>query len=138
MRYVNRAPMASSEPGVANIKALISQPHRAADIRAVPSMQTPKDWSAFRATHAPGEALLMLYLIDPDSQPKTSTKPGLTPTRREMSSPLPLVGYGICFPTVENDHFTTSASYMAVEPTWERDPDAEEVVDLEGDAGLEF
>lgn len=140
MRYVNRAPLVTSQPGVANIKALISQPHRAADIQLHPSnpMPPPTDWASLRARHSPGEALLMLYLIDPESKPKAEPKPGIKASRRTMHAPMPLVGYGICFPKVENDHFTTSASYMAVAPTWERDPDAEEVVDLEGDAGQEF
>lgn len=118
---INRAPLAKSAKGTANIKTLRSSIDRVADLpREKATSVKAEGIPAFRAETVPKQGLLVLYPISHNSKPATSS-------RRAMQAPSPLIGYSISFPTVHTDGETGGKSYWAVKPTWEIDhPEVED------------
>lgn len=116
VNLINRAPL-EKEKNEANIKALISQNDRLADIDpARIAGATGRNPEEIRSDLNPSEGLLLIYPISDKSTPsRTAEKSG---SRRPMKAPMPVMAYAINFPEVEESGSPLSNSYYAVRPDW--------------------
>lgn len=134
---VNRAPLADSAAGTANIKSLLNHDDWFTDLdpeeirRLSPEERArPRD---VRRRLARGAGQIVVYVVSKDSLPQTE---GSRRARTRMDMEKHLVALGIIFPSSGQDP-RTDATYIGVTPDWkpELDPSAEEVPqDTEGDA----
>ena len=139
---VNRAPLASSVSGEANIKALLSLSDYVADLsRDQIGAQTSLDGAAYqqlRHEHGQGRGLLLIYAVSANSVPTTVPKQGKPPVRKPMEAPDHMVGIGVIFPGFDQVLDVTDGNFFSVTPKWEI-PDGDqdglsiESLDEEGD-----
>ncbi|UWX97744.1 Z1 domain-containing protein [Arthrobacter zhaoxinii] len=120
---VNRAPLASSSAGEANIKALLSLSDYVADIStAITGQQSELDSAAFqklRKTHAGGRGLLIIYVVSANSVPTRAPKAGQPPVRRAMEAADHMIGVGVVFPGFDQINDVTDGDFYSVTPDWE-------------------
>lgn len=111
------------ESDVINIRALMSGDHQVLDLKILNDnrLLKPQHSQLFERTNAsskpeasaarreiiPGEGLILLYVVDKDSQPRESSK-----GRDGMEAPDHLIGLGVVFPHVANED---RREYFAVE-----------------------
>ena len=127
---ISRAPLATSEVGSANIKALMGSVDAVLDLgpdamRAVQKREA--EYRELRAADAEGSGLLLIYPISEHSEPTAASV--RAQSRRLLESTLPLVGVGVVFPEVLGANVADDASFVAVRPELVRDT----VEDLEED-----
>lgn len=134
---VNRAPLASSAAGTANIKSLLNHADWFADLdpSVVRGLSRDDEMQprVVRRLHAKGHGQIIVYVVSKDSCPQN---PSSARARVPMGLDAHLVGLGIIFPSSGADS-RTDATYIGVTPDWqpEMDPSAEEIpTDMEGDA----
>ena len=123
---VVRAPLAQPRD-YANIKALMSMKDRIIDLPLAGVAKrrlTEEDARRLRHEHADGRGLLVVYPIDPKSEPKSSG------ARRSMNAPQPLIGVGVVFPQVDDWEVTDPRAYYSVRPDWSYE--VGEAVDFDG------
>lgn len=120
---VNRAPLASSAPGEANIKALLSLSDYVADLpRDQIGAQTSLDGAAYqrlRQEHGQGKGLLLIYVVSANSVPTTAPKQGKPPVRKPMEAPDHIIGVGVIFPGFDQVLDVTDGNFLSVTPKWE-------------------
>lgn len=128
----NRAPLKNPGPGIANIKALMSTRDRVVDLPLKSGEQAQlkkdEDFARLRRETDPDRGLLLIYPVSMHSRPMRFRN-GRT-SRRHMEAPGHLIGLGLVFP-VEPE--VEDQTYVAVEPTWEPEPPAEDHVPLPDD-----
>lgn len=132
VRPVSRAPLNQSMDR-ANIKALMSLKDRLLDLQDVPETEVSKAddkaTRSLRARYADQHGLLVLYLIDPRSEPTAQS----INSRRTMDAPEPLVGVGLVFPTINDWEHVDPKQYFSVRPDWHMtEGEIEEIPDHEG------
>lgn len=119
---INRAPLVSSQPGEANIKALLSQSDWVADIPSglIPAASglSLEDYRALRHDHAEGNGLLTVHVVSGQSVPTREPRDGGRPTREPMNVDGQLVGIGIVFPGQEQVPDERDGNYFVVHPDW--------------------
>lgn len=141
---VNRAPLASSGQGEANIKALLSLRDYVADIStSLIGKQESLDAAGFqrlRQELGGGRGLLIVYVVSANSVPTRAPKPGRPPARRVMDAADHMIGLGIVFPGFDQVQDVTDGDFYSVTTDWEvpdgdidgfpqDDPDDDEVGD---------
>lgn len=137
VRPVSRAPLDGYSER-ANIKALMSAPDRLLDLEGVPASErsaNDSDARRLRAKYAKERGLLVMYLINPASQPTVQS----INSRREMEAAQPLIGLGLVFPTIDDWDHTDKKQYYSVRSDWHvSEDDVEEVRDMEGNHKPEY
>lgn len=128
---VNRAPLKSSAPGEANIKALLSRADWVADLPkdviASTSATDPAGYRKLRQECAGGNGLLIIYVISGNSHPfyGSEKRPSV---RQDMNVDGQLIGVGIVFPGYDQITDEGDGKYLVVHPDWEvEDGDQEEL-----------
>jgi hypothetical protein len=119
---ISRAPLASSDLGAANIKALMAPADAVLDLGSEAMQVVQKREATYRdlrASHADGAGLLLIYPISENSEPTAAS--ARAQSRRPLASTLPLVGVGVVFPEVLGANATEDASFVAVRPELVRD-----------------
>lgn len=120
---INRAPLISSQPGQANIKALLSQSDWVADIPAdmVPSSSelNAGGYRNLRQEHADGNGLLTIHVVSGRSVPMRKPRPGALPTREPMNVEGQMVAIGVVFPGQEQVADERDGNYYVVRTDWE-------------------
>lgn len=136
----NRAPLRRAQPGVANIKSLMSARDRVADLQIPPerhgSAGGEVDYAEMRKELAPSRGCLLLYPVSRHSVPMRITQ-GVRDPRREMEAPEHLLGVGLVFP---HDDEGFDATYLSVQPQWDAEDPVEEISlpdDTEGEAEVD-
>lgn len=118
---VTRRPLSKAPTGIANIKALISQPDIVTDIpQEAGGRETARSYKGLRNSLRPAaKPLLLIYPIDGQAPAPTDPTSRYFITRRGMHAPdgLALIGYALCLPTVDDERFSANAEYFAVRPT---------------------
>lgn len=118
---VTRRPLSKAPKGVANIKALISQPDILTDLpREEGERGRATNYKQLRRVLQPAaRPLLLIYPIDGQAPAPTGPTSRTYKDRRGMDAPdgLALIGYALCFPTVAHERFSADAEYFAVRPT---------------------
>lgn len=142
---ISRAPLATSEVGEANIKALMGSVDAVLDLGREVMQQVSNREATFRdlrALHADGSGLLLIYPISENSEPTGAS--ARAQSRRHMESTLPLMGIGVVFPELLGANATEDATFVAVRPELAKDTidDFDEdiefaVLDTEGDATID-
>lgn len=132
VRPVSRAPL-NQQVDRANIKALMSLKDRLLDLENVAETDVQKAddraTRTLRAQYADQRGLLVLYLIDPRSEPTARS----INSRRVMEAPEPLVGVGLVFPTIDDWEHIDPKQYFSVRPDWHlAEGEIEELPDNEG------
>lgn len=116
---INRSPLASSDPGVANLKALLSTEDWFADLdrSKIKSLEeAKKNPREVRRELANGRGLILLMPISRHSGPGRAQ--AQIASRRRMRAPDHLMGVGIIFPEVDEGN-PGSAAYYSVMADWE-------------------
>lgn len=135
----NRAPLQQPAAGTANIKTLMSRPDRLIDLDLasgeLAGLTDEDQFTEKRRELDPDRGLLLVYPVSKVSQPMRFVN-GRT-SRRHMEAPRHLVGLGLVFPFEPG---TEDQTYIAVEPTWEPEPVAQDLPlpeDEEGEAQID-
>lgn len=120
---INRAPLVSSHPGQANIKALLSQSDWVADIPAdlVPPSSDLETggYRSLRREHANGNGLLTIHAVSGRSVPMRKPRSGTLPTRQSMNVDEQIVAIGVVFPGQEQVADERDGNYYVVRTDWE-------------------
>lgn len=128
---INRAPLITSQPDQANIKALLSQSDWVADI---PSQLVPPSseldaggYRELRREHAAGNGLLTVHVVSGRSVPMRRPRPGALPTREPMNVDGQIIAIGVVFPGQEQVAEERDGNYYVVRTDWDvPDGDPEE------------
>lgn len=117
---VNRAPLATSTVGTANLKSLLVQADWYADLdkASVPPKAQYSQARDIRREHAQGNGLLIIYAVSKSSVPLGQAQKK-TSSRREMKAPDHLVGIGMIFPEIGHEGVADEGEYYSVHPDWE-------------------
>lgn len=151
---VNRAPLQegkkpssiSDDPDAVGIRALMSSQDHLADLRilkeagipgyeSLPSRCSEKEAAEYRRSLASGRGLLVLYLVDKDSEPRQKKE---QTTRTKMKAEEHIAGFGMISPSDPTGLQRDNEVYVGVVPHWtEPEEDEDEApslfVDDEGD-----
>lgn len=120
---INRAPLASSKPGVANIKALLSQSDWVADIKdSLITNRTALGTDSYRnirQRHSGDRGLLTIHVVSGRSVPTRQPKPDALPTREPMNVDQQLIAVGIVFPDQTQIVEELDGTYLVVRTDWD-------------------
>lgn len=134
---ISRAKIKGSGPERADIKTLMSKDHRVVDLPISPSAARGMNESALMDARnndpvARARGLLLLYPIDPSSQPD----PRNVRTRTALNAPTDVIGMALVFPGNAEEKSSVNSSYVSVDLS-ELDVEGQEEAELESLRGEE-
>lgn len=132
---LNRTPLIGSSPSRLDMKAIMSAPDLLADIDSAnyspQSVATEAGRRRVRRLHGAGRGLVLLYPMSGHATAKTPAD-GAQPTRMDMPTGHPVLGFAIVFPAV-NDEEGTEGTFISVRRHW----DVPTAVEGDSDSALE-